>query len=146
MNSEPRYVFDASVIVSALLFEKSLPGQAFYAALDHGEVLLSAEVVAELTAVLGRKKFDKYVTPDEREEFLQTLLREAVMVAVTADLQVCRDPRDDKYLALAVTGRAACLISGDQDLLVLHPFQGVSIITPSQFLESLVRKPSNGPS
>jgi predicted nucleic acid-binding protein len=77
MNARPRFVFDASVVVSALLFESSVPGQAFYRALDRGEILLSREVVAELTEVLGRKKFDRYLTREQRELFLQTLLREA---------------------------------------------------------------------
>jgi uncharacterized protein len=62
MNPEPRYVFDNSAVVSALLFEQSVPGRTFYAALDSGKVLVSAATFAELTDVLGRKKFDRYVT------------------------------------------------------------------------------------
>ena len=41
MSPEPRYVFENSAVVSALLFEQSVPGQAFYAALDHGKILVS---------------------------------------------------------------------------------------------------------
>ena len=48
MKSKPRYVFDTNVIVSALLFEQSIPGQALCAAIDHGELLVSQATVLEL--------------------------------------------------------------------------------------------------
>lgn len=137
MNPEPRYVFDTSAVVSALLFEQSVPGQAFYAALDHGEVLLSQATFAELSEVLGRKKFDRYVTREEREQFLAMLLSEATLVEITDAVHLCRDPKDDKFLELVVSGNASCLVTGDQDLLVLHPFRSVPILTAAQFLESL---------
>ncbi len=137
MNPEPRYVFDTSAVVSALLFEQSVPGRAFYAALEHGDILLSQTTFAELSEVLGRKKFDRYLTREEREQFLALLLREATLVEITDEVHLCRDPKDDKLLELVVSGIASCLVTGDQDLLVLHPFRSVPILTPAQFLESL---------
>ncbi len=101
MSPRPRYVFDNSAVVSALLFEQSVSGQAFYNALDHGEILLSPPTFAELADVLGRKKFNRYLTRDEREQFLAILLREANLVEVTEKVRVCRDPKDDKFLELA---------------------------------------------
>jgi putative PIN family toxin of toxin-antitoxin system len=115
-----------------LLFEQSVSGQAFYAALDNGEIFLSRPTFVELAEVLGRKKFDRYLTRDEREQFLAILLREANVVEVTEKVRVCRDPKDDKFLELAVRGGASCLVTGDQDLLVLHPFRGVPVLTPAQ--------------
>ena len=131
----PRYVFDTSVVVSAPLFEQSVPGQAFYAALDRGEILLSQATATELAAVLSRKKFDRYLTREEREQFLVVLLREATVVEIGAEILACRDPKDDKFLELAVSGRASCLITGDEDLLILHSFHGIPIMTPARFLE-----------
>jgi uncharacterized protein len=113
MIPRPRYVFDNSAVVSALLFEQSASGQAFYAALDHGEILLSSPTFAELAEVLGRKKFDRYLTRAEREQFLAILLREANLVDITEEVRVCRDPKDDKFLELAVSGGASCLVTGD---------------------------------
>lgn len=55
MKSSDRYVFDTNVIISALLFEQSNPGKAFYAALDRGEILFSLPVLKELNEVLSRK-------------------------------------------------------------------------------------------
>src|SRR5438105_2837669 len=128
MSLEPRYVFDNNAVVSALLFEQSVPGQAFHAALDRGGILLSQATFAELTEVLGRKKFDRYVTREEREQFLALLLREATVVEIMEEIRACRDPKDDKFLELAIRGGASCLVTGDQDLLVLHPFRGVPVV------------------
>ena len=75
--------------------------------------------------MLTRKKFDRYVTREEGEQFLAMLLREATLVELTEEVRACRDPKDDKFLALAVGGGACCVVTGDQDLLALHPFRGV---------------------
>jgi putative PIN family toxin of toxin-antitoxin system len=140
MSPELHYVFDNNVMVSAVLFEHSVPGQAVYAALDHGKVLASQATFSELTEVLGRKKFDRYVTREDREQFLAMLVREAVVVEISEEIRACRDPKDDKFLELSVSGGACCLVSGDQDLLVLHPFRGIPILTPAQFLKSLAQQ------
>jgi putative PIN family toxin of toxin-antitoxin system len=134
MIAEARYVFDANVIVSALLFEQSVPGQAFYAAVNHGHILLSQPAFRELADVLSREKFDRYMRFDERERFLVAFVYAAEWVEVDQTVRACRDPRDDKYLELAAYSNASCIVSGDEDLLALHPFRGIGILTPSQFL------------
>jgi uncharacterized protein len=139
VSPKPRFVFDNNVLVSALLFEHSVPGQAFYAALNAGVILLSAATFVELSAVLCRPKFDRYVTPEERERFLAMLLAQSALIEVSDHLQECRDPKDDKFLELALSGGAACLVSGDRDLLALNPFRGVPILTPSDFVAWLDR-------
>ncbi|HXG11032.1 MAG TPA: putative toxin-antitoxin system toxin component, PIN family [Gemmataceae bacterium] len=145
MSLELRAVFDTNTAVSALLFEQSVPGKAFFAALDCGKILLSQATFAELHEVLAREKFDRYLTREEREEFLTMLLREATVVEMTEEIRACRDPKDDKFLELAVSGRATCLVTGDQDLLALHPFRGIPILTPTQFLAWLRQESDGGP-
>ncbi len=54
---------------------------------------------------------------------------------VFTTIRVCRDSRDDKFLELAVDGRANMILTGDEDLLALHPFRGIAIHTPAQYLE-----------
>ncbi len=135
MPSDPRFVFDTNVIVSALLLKRSLARQALDLALQIGDVLISQETLLELHTVLRRKGFQKYVTEEERTAFLVAFVREGRVVDITHTVQVCRDPKDDKFLALALSGNATCIVSGDKDLLVLHPFRGVQILTPRQFLE-----------
>jgi uncharacterized protein len=134
MSSKGRYVFDTNVIVSALLFELGNPSKAFRYALQHGEILLSLALLEELSDVLGREKFNRFVTSDERDEFLATFVDQAILVEVIESVQACRDPKDDKVLELAVNGQAEYIVSGDKDLLVLHPFRGVKIITAEEFL------------
>ena len=129
-----RTVFDTNAIVSALLFNDSPPGRALIQALDTGTILVSAALTQELQDVLDRPRFDRYVTREERDEFLMAFMREAELVEITETVEACRDPRDDKILELAVSGNAGCIVTGDDDLLTLSPFRGVAIITPADFL------------
>jgi uncharacterized protein len=137
MTNNVRYVFDTNVIVSSLLFENGKPAQALRYALANGEVLLSLDLLEELNEVLGRKRFDRYITSEEREEFLEALIARAVLVKITMNVQECRDPKDDKVLELALNGEAQYIISGDKDLLVLHPFREVQVIAADEFLKML---------
>lgn len=127
-----RGVLDTNVLVSALLMGGA-PRSALDTVLDNGVVLVSTATLLELADVLGRPKFDKYLTEDERMRFLVGLLKQAEMVDITEAIEACRDPRDNKFLELAVCGRADVLISGDEDLLVLDPFRNVTIVTPQEF-------------
>ena len=97
------------------------------------------EVAEEIAEVLRRSKFDRYVKRKTREEFLRAFILEAVFVEIIKTIQVCRDPKDNKFLELAVNGNTSHLITGDEDLLTLNPFQGISILTPNQFLETLTK-------
>jgi uncharacterized protein len=132
-----RCVFDTNVIVSAALLAGSVPRKAFDKALDEGRILISAPVLLELAEVLSRKKLDKYLLEEERMRFLVALLKEAELVEITEAVSECRDVKDNKFLELAVSGKADCIVSGDDDLLVLNPFRGIPILTPREFLSGL---------
>jgi uncharacterized protein len=140
MGPRHRFVFDSSSLVSALLFEQSVPGAAFQRALDEGEVLISDATFAELSDVLAREKFDKYLAREDRERFLVLLLQKATLVGVTEQVVACRDPKDDKFLELAASGEASCLVASDQDLLVLKTVRGIPILSPSEFLEWITQR------
>jgi putative PIN family toxin of toxin-antitoxin system len=135
MGDKPRYVIDANAIVSAFLFERSKPGRALQLALERGVILLSESAAAELAEVLRREKFERYVIRQKREELLKAFIQEATLVEVAERIDACRDPRDNKYLELAVSGGADCIVSGDEDLLVLNPFRGIAILRPAEFLK-----------
>jgi putative PIN family toxin of toxin-antitoxin system len=134
MNPNERFVFDTNVLVSALLFAESKPAQAFFLALQRGILLTSLAALYELSNVLHRKKFDKYLTIEEREQFLDQYTRSVIIIDITETIQVCRDPQDDKFLEIATNGTATYLVTGDPDLLVLHSFRGIPIISPDTFL------------
>ena len=135
MNSETRYVFDTNVIISALLLNDSVPGQAFSQSLDQGTILLSHTLAEELNDVLGCEKLNRYVTLEERERFLEALIHESELVEIKEPVQECRDPKDDHVLELAVNGKASFIVTGDHDLLVMNPFRGTQIVTPAKLLE-----------
>ena len=134
---EYRTVIDTGVAVSAALLARSTPRRAFNAAVARGEILISKATIVELDEVLRRPKFNKYVPEDMRLEFLVALVREAELIEVAGAITACRDPKDDKFLELAVSGRASHIVSGDGDLLALHPFRGIAVVTPQAFLASL---------
>ena len=72
-----RYVFDTNAIISPMPFKTATPGVALARAYDTGEILVSVPLMRELHEVVSRRRFDRYVTPSERERFLGLLLRDA---------------------------------------------------------------------
>jgi putative PIN family toxin of toxin-antitoxin system len=137
MTPNLRTVIDTSVAVSAVLLRRSIPRQAFDVAAERGPLLASEATIEELEEVLRRPAFEKYVSERERLEFLAALVNQAEIVPITFRTSECRDAKDNKFLELAVSGHATHIVSGDADLLVLNPFQGIAIINPEEFLRCL---------
>ncbi|MBD2189495.1 putative toxin-antitoxin system toxin component, PIN family [Pseudanabaena mucicola] len=129
-----RIVFDTNVIVSALMFPRSAPRQAFNIAYSTGKILVSTVTILELEEVLSRKKFEKYFSIEERIQFVARFFADAEIIEINEKIIACRDRKDDKFLELAVNGKANYIITGDQDLLVLNPFQDIAIISVSDYL------------
>lgn len=114
----------------------STAGQAFRKARQLGEILSSVPTAEELNEVLSRDKFDRYVSRADRERFLAAFIRVAIVIEVSETITACRDRKDDKFLELAVSGDAACIVTGDDDLLELNPFRGIPILSAEQFFTS----------
>lgn len=147
MTSDLRTIIDTGVVVSALLLPRSVPRQAFDVAAARGRLLVSDETIAELDDVLRWPKFDKYVSETRRLEFLAALVREAEVIDVVDVVTECRDPKDNKFLELALSGRGSHIVTGDTDLLVLHPFRRIAIVNPQSFFTLPgVQHPSAEPS
>jgi putative PIN family toxin of toxin-antitoxin system len=129
-----RVVIDTNVLVSGLLFG-GVPGKIRDLWITGRLVpLLSSETFTEFTRVLAYPKFS--LSPAEITMLIEEeLLPYAEIVDITEDATgACRDPKDDKFLALATSGKAAYIITGDQNLLVLQLFGQTSIITVSELL------------
>ena len=138
-----RVVFDTSTLVSAALRVGSVPHRALVHALARRELCASASTLAELESVLQRDKFDRYLSAALRAEFAGIIRRRASFFEVTdADLAnvqpPCRDPKDNQFLAVVLACDADVLISSDTDLLVLHPWLDVPILTPTAVMESVL--------
>ncbi len=129
-------VIDTNILISALLRFNSVPGLALQKAGFKARLVYSNETLTEIIGVFNRKKFDKYVSIHEREIFIDLFVKAATLIdAPPLPIPICRDPKDDKYLALAVAAQSKFIITGDSDLLILNPFEHISIINPSDFLK-----------
>jgi uncharacterized protein len=127
-------IVDTNVLVSALLFPNSVPDVAVQRVLRRDRLLMSEALLQEIRAVVLRPKFRKYVRLQAAHRFLLRIARSTQMIAPTTSIEICRDPKDNMLLELAVDGKADYIVTGDSDLLTLHPFQGIAIVTPEQFL------------
>lgn len=127
-------VFDASTLVGAALKADSVPEQALLRAEEVDVFALSAAVAAEIEDVLNRPKFARVLTSPRRERVLGLLRDAAVWFEPAVRVADCRDPKDDKYLELALASGAETIVSSDDDLLVLHPWRSVRILRPAEYL------------
>lgn len=129
-----RVVIDTNAWISRLLIADSVSAQAVDMAMEQAEVVVSESTLGELADLLSRDKWDRYVTIEDRQEFMQRLMQITILRPVISQIDDCRDPRDNKFLALAFDSEAEFIITGDKDLLVLHPWRGIQMIKPSDFL------------
>ena len=123
-------VFDTNVLVSAFI-TRGASHEVFEHCLFSHEVFFSDHIAKEVETVL-RDKFSFPVR--EINEILDYMNKHLVSIeAGSLHGPVCRDPVDDLILACAQSAEADCLITGDEDLLVLKEFAGTTIIRPGDF-------------
>jgi len=135
-----RVVLDTNIIVSALIRPGGGLGPVLRGLRDGEYTMLYAQQpLDELVDVLARPRIrGKYgLTDDDVEGILALILLRGDAVVVSQEIVACRDPKDDLFLSVAVSGQADAIVSGDEDLLVLHPFEGISILSPAEFLTRL---------
>ena len=130
-----RIVLDTNVLISGALSITSTPARALETAISTGDLLASMATLRELTEKLLSPKFDAYVSRDRREALLLRLSPLVQIVTILQTFHASRDPNDHQFLDVAVNGRADVIVTGDGDLLSLHPFRGIAILTPAAYLE-----------
>lgn len=128
------FVLDTNTLVSAFLLLQSKPTLAYNKAKATKKLVSNMETYSEFCDVLVRNKFDKYISLETRLAIIDDLTQNALFIEVSERVNVCRDPKDNKFLELAVAAKASCIITGDKDLLELHPFRGIPILTVNDFL------------
>lgn len=133
MNLVKRVVLDTSTLVSAALRVDSVPSRALLKALRECELCASEATLQELALVLSRSKFDRYLARAERDSFVELIRTYSVMWEVRGAVRDCRDPQDDKFLALALACSADVLVSSDNDMLILNPYRDIPVLTPKAF-------------
>jgi putative PIN family toxin of toxin-antitoxin system len=129
------HVVDTNVLISAVLQPSGTTAKVLTKIRAAGGLLVfSDDTFAELATRIMRPKFDRYVETADREMFLSELAAVGRFVAIEGNLRACRDPEDDRILETAVRSEASWIVTGDRDLLVLHPFRGIDILSPGDFL------------
>jgi len=123
-------VLDTNVLVSSLLLPGSVPFRARAFAQQHCDILYSAATLSELATVLERPKFRKYLSTDDTLAAIERIRDSWTLVHIGCD------PDDDKFLDVAICGGGTHIITGDRALLDLHPFQGITILTPRDFIDT----------
>jgi putative PIN family toxin of toxin-antitoxin system len=123
-----------------VLSKTSTPARCVGRAVEEVQLIASYATLRELAAKLLSPKFDRYVPRERRELLLLRLAPIIEIVEIIQEFHACRDGNDDKFLDVAVNGRADVLVSGDADLLVLHPFRGIGILTPTSYLKRYARR------
>jgi putative PIN family toxin of toxin-antitoxin system len=134
MRARQRIVVDTNDLISRVLMADSIPAEAVRLARRRGRLLVSDATMFELADVLSRRKLDRYVTLKDRQRFLREVSRIAEFVSSIQIVHECRDPEDDKFLELALNGRADVIITGDADLLAMNPWRGIAIVSPKDYL------------
>jgi len=122
---------DTNVFVSAIVLPLSVPRKSVDRALDQGVLLFSEATMTELAEVLFRPKFDPYCGIEDRMLFLSQLRSTAEFVPIIQLVRECRDPKDDKFLEVALNGKADLILTGDADLLAMNPWRGIAILSPA---------------
>jgi putative PIN family toxin of toxin-antitoxin system len=130
-----RVVLDTNVLISGLFSTTSTPARAVEHAIRSDQLLASTDTLRELMTKLLSSKFDRYVARERRDALLVRLAPLIEIIEVVQRIQASRDPDDDKFLEVAVNGRADVIVSGDRDLLDLTPFRGIAILTPADYLD-----------
>ncbi len=135
-----RVVVDTGVLISALIQPRGTIGEVLRALRDgRFTVVYSTAMMVEIIEVLGRPKIRlKYhVQPEEITALINLMRLRGELVIPQQVVTACRDPKDNKFLEAALAGEASYLTTGDEDLLILHPFEGVEILRPAEFLAKL---------
>jgi len=139
-----RVVVDTNILVRSVIKPHGTVGPVLLR-LRHGDytLLYAQSLLEELIDVLNRPRIrDRYRLTDQDIQTVVGLILlrgEAVPPPEKEKERItdCRDPKDNKFLEVAVAGEADVIVNGDQDLLVLHPFAGIPILPSAAFLQML---------
>jgi putative PIN family toxin of toxin-antitoxin system len=132
-DEKHRIVIDTNLWISFLLTRDFSKLDRFILA-DRTILLISHELLDEIVEVAERPKFRKYFDLSELTDLLVNLRQNAELIQVRSQVSVCRDDKDNFLLSLAVDGNATHLLTGDKDLLILHPFDEIQILTIVDYL------------
>lgn len=129
-------VIDTNLLISAMISPNSIIHEVLEKVLENYVIYNSEQTIDEFLEVAKREKFLKFFKDlSKRDEFINFVIGSTKIIEPTHTVIDCRDPKDNKFLEIALTCQAVYLVSGDKDLLTLNPYQGTKIVTANEFLE-----------
>ena len=138
MTSEPTQtyiVIDTNVLISAGLLPQSKTAQVLAIAVTHFVIAQNQATWHELETRIAKKKFDNYFGENGRLRHLIKIAQSVQFFQATAEVEVCREATDDKFIELAIDCGAKIIISGDVDLKEIKSYRGIEILSPARFFE-----------
>ena len=135
-----RVVLDTGILISGLISPRGTIADVLHALRDGKfTAIYSTAMIVEMIDVFGRPKIQtKYhIKPDDITALVNFIRLRGELVIPNQTVTACRDPKDNKFLEAALAGEADAIVTGDNDLLVLNPFEGVNILRPAEFLMKL---------
>ena len=130
-------VIDTNVLLSATLSPNGTARKALDKVYKEFKIAQSDKTYQELNTRIYKRKFDKYISDQDRQDFLDIVKKYSQFIEIKSQINTCRDPDDNKFLELAKDAKAEFLITGDQDLLSLKTLAEYQnqMITPRDFLD-----------
>ena len=131
------FVIDTNNLISASLIPTSTSRKALEKTMTLGKIAIAPNTLDELLDVIFRKKLDKYFSDNnERLVIVNILEANAVFFSPEISIDECKDKKDNKFLELAIAAQASCIITGNNDLLVLHSFRNIPILNAFDFINT----------
>jgi uncharacterized protein len=134
-----RLVLDTNVVASALLWG-GVPRLLLQAAREKRvELFTSTALLAELTDILGRRKFEKKIAASllTVDQLVDRYAELTVLVRPAQTPRIAPDPDDDVVIGTALAAKAEFIVTGDRPLLLLSAYQGVRIASVSDAVRAM---------
>ena len=136
-----KVVLDTNIIISGTIMDHGIPYQILNI-WKKGDftVIISEPILQEIDRVFhySHIKSKRFLTEQDIETVLQTLIKYSINVPIELKIEaILDDPEYNKFIEAAVEGNADYIVSGDRHLKSLKVYQGIKIISPSEFIEIL---------
>ncbi len=139
-----RALLDTNILASGIATPQNSPGLVLTLwTAGEFELVTSMPILVELERTLEKHYFRRMVTPDVAQAVFSQIRNKGNLIPITTFVSgVATHPEDDLVLAVAVSGKADYLVTGDRQLLKLREVQGVRILTAAEFLLVLAERES----
>ncbi|MBD2559443.1 MULTISPECIES: putative toxin-antitoxin system toxin component, PIN family [Nostoc] len=130
-------VIDTNVLLNAALSPNGTACKALDKVYKEFKISQIDETYQELNTRIYKPKFDKYISDEDRQDFLDIVKKYSQFIEIKSQINTCRNPDNNKFLELAKDANAEFLIIGYQDLLSLKTLAEYQnqIITPRDFID-----------